>query len=189
MNTIFTTDDPADYVDKLNLDELFAKKQLHDLATTKNYKTILNRIHNKIKLTSRQQIDDHYCWFIVPEVMIGVPKFDIATCIAYVIDKLQENGFLVRYTHPNLLLISWGHWVPDYVRSEIKKKMGVVVDGFGNVQKEKEEEQDVTPDKLLIKNKQVNNITNNKSKSITEYKPTGKLIYNNDLLAALKGSK
>ena len=55
--------------------------------------------------------------------------------------------------------------------------------------KRKEEEQDVTPDKLLIKNKQVNNITNNKSKSITEYKPTGKLIYNNDLLAALKGSK
>ena len=69
--------------------------------------------------------------------MIGVPKFDIATCIAYVIDKLQENGFLVRYTHPNLLLISWGHWVPDYVRSEIKKKMGVVVDGFGNVKKKR----------------------------------------------------
>jgi hypothetical protein len=45
MNTIFTTDDPDNYVDKLNLDELFEKKQIHDLATTKNYNAILNRIH------------------------------------------------------------------------------------------------------------------------------------------------
>ena len=109
MNTIFTTDDPTEHVDKINLDELFEKKKLHDLATTQNYNTILNRVHNKIKLTSRQQIAEHYCWFVIPEVMIGIPKYDIGTCIAYVIDKLQTNGFKVRYTHPNMLFISWQH--------------------------------------------------------------------------------
>ena len=41
MNTIFTTDDPENYTDKLNLDELFEKKQAHDLATIKNYNAIL----------------------------------------------------------------------------------------------------------------------------------------------------
>ena len=186
MNTIFTTDDPENYVDKLNLDELFEKKQIHDLATTKNYNAILNRIHNKIKLTSRQQIDTHYCWFIIPEVMIGVPKYDIATCISYVIGKLQENGFNVRYTHPNLLLISWQHWVPSYVRTEIQKKTGIEIDGYGNIVTKKEEDNNSQLQNTLVKNKLPVSFKNKESKSITDYKPTGKLIYNNDLLDSLR---
>ena len=192
MNTIFTTDDPENYVDKLNLDELFEKKQIHDLATTKNYNAILNRIHNKIKLTSRQQINTHYCWFVIPEVMIGVPKYDIATCISYVLDKLQNNGFNVRYTHPNLLLISWHHWVPSYVRDEIKKKTGVSVDGYGNIIKKEEENENTimtesNTSNALVKNK-ISSIlkNNNDKKSIESYKPTGKLIYGNDLIESLK---
>mgnify|MGYP000001666589 CR=1 FL=1 len=39
MNTIFTTDDPEDYIEKINLDELYEKKKQHDISTTKNYKT------------------------------------------------------------------------------------------------------------------------------------------------------
>ena len=192
MNTIFTTDDPENYVDKLNLDELFEKKQIHDLATTKNYNAILNRIHNKIKLTARQQINTHFCWFVVPEVMIGVPKYDIAICISYVLDKLKNNGFNVRYTHPNLLLISWHHWVPAYVRDEIKKKTGIVVDGYGNIVKKNEEESENTlinenkRSTALVKSKITSILKNNDQKPVTSYKPTGKLIYGNDLLDSLK---
>ena len=61
MNTIFTTDDPSEYIDKINLDELFEKKKTHDLQVTNYYKTVLNRIHNKIKLTSRQNISEQFC--------------------------------------------------------------------------------------------------------------------------------
>lgn len=188
MNTIFTTDDPENYVDKLNLDELFEKKQIHDLATTKNYNAILNRIHNKIKLTSRQQIDTHYCWFIIPEVMIGVPKYDVATCISYVIDKLQENGFNVRYTHPNLLLISWQHWVPSYVRSEIQKKTGIEVDGYGNIITKDSEDKPLLHNNNNNKDKPLSILKNKESKPITSYKPTGKLIYNNDILDSLRNT-
>ena len=194
MNTIFTTDDPADHVDKINLDELFEKKKLHDLATTQNYNTILNMVHNKIKLTSRQQIADHYCWFIVPEVMIGVPKYDIGTCIAYVIDKLQTNGFQVRYTHPNMLFISWQHWVPAYVRAEIKKKTGMNIDGYGNIKTEESEteKKDLNPNTLL-KNKILGSssttTSTNAAKSIDTYKPTGQLIYNTDIINSLKQNK
>lgn len=192
MNTIFTTDDPDNYVDKINLDELFEKKQVHDLATTKNYNAILNRIHNKIKLTSRQHIENHYCWFIIPEVMIGVPKYDVATCISYVITKLQENGFNVRYTHPNLLLISWQHWVPSYVRSEIQKKTGMVIDGYGNIVNNEKEENENPLQALGITNNKSKNpsqtIVKNRDdkKPIDSYKPTGKLIYNNDIISLLK---
>jgi hypothetical protein len=37
-------------------------------------------------------------------------------------DKLKTNGFNVRYIHPNLLFISWTHWIPGYIRTEFKKK-------------------------------------------------------------------
>ena len=46
-------------------------------------------------------------------------------------DKLTTNGFVIKYTHPNLLFISWKHWIPSYVRTEFKKKTGKNIDGFG----------------------------------------------------------
>ena len=60
MNTIFTVDDPSNYSYKLNLDELYEKKKQHDLATTNNYNKILNRIHTKIKTTSRTQLLEQF---------------------------------------------------------------------------------------------------------------------------------
>jgi len=122
MDTIFTVEDTENYNEKINLDDLYERKQQHDINTVNNYNTILNRIHQRIKITSRKQLNEQFCWFVVPEIMIGVPRYDSSTCITYVMDKLQDNGFRVRYTHPNLILISWSHWVPGYVRSEIKKK-------------------------------------------------------------------
>ena len=192
MNTIFTKDDPSDYIDKINLDELYEKKKQHDITTTNNYNTILNRVHNRIKTTSRQQLSEQYCWFIVPEMMIGVPRYDAPTCIAYVIDKLQTNGFKIRYTHPNMLFISWQHWVPDYVRAEIKKKTGVVVDGNGNIIKTDEEENkntSSTNSNSLFKIKSsTNTTTNSNTKAIESYKPTGQLIYNNEIINSLKNN-
>ena len=196
MNTIFTTDDPADYIDKINLDELYEKKKQHDITTTNNYNTILNRVHNRIKTTSRQQLSEQYCWFIVPEMMIGVPRYDAPTCIAYVIDKLQTNGFRIRYTHPNMLFISWQHWVPDYVRAEIKKKTGMVVDGNGNIIKTDDESDKnnsnfANSNNTLFKNinkSSANNTNVNNTKAIESYKPTGQLIYNNDIINSLKNN-
>ena len=103
------------------------------------YNKILNRIHVRIKTTSRQKIDEQFCWFVVPEVIIGVPKYDQGSCIAYLIDKLRENGFNVKYIHPNTLFISWLHWVPSYVRTELKKKTGIIVDEYGNKVQDEEE--------------------------------------------------
>jgi len=122
MDTIFTSGDPDEYVDKISIDDLYDKKKNHDLSNLNYYKTILNRIHTKIKRISRNQLNEQFCWFLIPEVMIGVPRYDVAACTAYSINKLTDNGFKVRYTHPNLLLISWQHWIPNYVREEFKKK-------------------------------------------------------------------
>ena len=36
------------------------------------------------------------------------------------LEKLRENGFCVKYTHPNLLFISWNHYINKKKRSIIK---------------------------------------------------------------------
>jgi len=123
--------DNVENVEKINLDELYEKKKEQDKNKLFTYNKILTRIHEKIKLTSRQKSNQQFCWFVVPEIILGVANYDHAGCIAYIVEKLQENNFLVRYTHPNLLLISWLHYVPNYVRTEYKKKTGTAIDEFG----------------------------------------------------------
>jgi len=183
---------------KLNLDELYNKKQQQDLNVLNNYNKILQRIHNKIKFVSKNIVNDNCCWYLMPEMVIGVPKYDYKDCTAYTIDKLRANGFIVRYTHPNLLFISWKHWVPTYVRNEIKKKTGNVVDEYGNIINNDDKNSNITSamenkdanDNLLFSNnKQVKNINTSSSKDykdIKSYKPSGNLIYNNSLLEKLQ---
>ena len=117
---------------QINLDTLFEYKKNVDIQTVKSYNTILDRIHKRVQTCSRQRIDNVSSWFVVPEVMLGYPRYDVRLCIAYLVQQLRTNGFNVSYTHPNLLFICWKHWIPDYVREEIKKQTGKQVDGFGN---------------------------------------------------------
>lgn len=131
MANIFTLENIEDFSEKINMDELYEKKRHYDLNQLNLFNKILNRIHVRIKTTSRQKIDEQFCWFIVPEIIIGVPKYDQPACIAYLIDKLKNNGFNVKYIHPNTLFISWSHWVPSYVRTELKNKTGIIVNEYG----------------------------------------------------------
>lgn len=176
MSHIFTLGDIDDFTEKINLDELYEKKREYDLGKLEIFNKLLNRIHTKIKMASRQRIDEQFCWFIIPEMMIGVPKYNHSDCVAYLVDKLQNNGFQVKYTHPNLLLISWKHWIPDYVRTEIKKKTNVAIDGYGNVISDKKQEPT-----MLLTNKPSED---DKAKTLPEIKSLG--IYDIDLFKNLK---
>lgn len=192
MDTIFTLGDATHETMKINLDELYEKKQQQDLNTLALYNRILGRIHNRIKTVSRQQVKEQFCWYLMPETIIGVPKFDHGGCTAYVIDQLKENGFVVKYTHPNLLLISWASWCPSYVRNEIKKKTGVVIDSAGK-KIDKDTEQNAVSDNPneLIFHRGNNTASKNDAKNsknytpINSYKPSG-LIYNENLLRKIE---
>lgn len=177
MANIFTLENFSDFSEKINIDELYEKKRLIDLSKLELFKKILNRIHVRIKTTSRYSVHDKYCWFVVPEIIIGVPKYDQAGCIAYLMNILQENGFNVRYFHPNTLFICWEHWVPSYVRNEIKKKTGIVINEYGDRIDEEipDEEENQTNTIQQVKNSK-------KYTPINSYKPSGKLVYSEDLL-------
>lgn len=186
MTNIFTLENFQDFSDKINIDELYEKKRMKDLQRLELYKKILNRVHVKIKTTSKMN-NDKFCWFVVPETIIGVPRYDQPACIAFIMDHLQQNGFQVRYFHPNAILISWANWVPTYVRTELKKKTGISVDQFGNrIQEENNEENDEIIQQN-INGQNGNQIKNSKKYTpINSYKPSGKLVYSNDLINKLE---
>ena len=161
-------------VTKLNLDDLYSYKKQLDINTVKSYNVILQKIHTRIKNTSKQKQDNECCWFVVPEIQLGVPRYDVRACTAYLIDELQENGFRVQYTHPNLLFIAWTHWIPDYVRMEYKNQTGINIDGYG---KEIQKKDDVITSKQPAKDKPQFNPT--------QYQPTGRL-YNDDLFKKIE---
>ena len=154
---------------RINLDTLFEHKKTVDMITVTSYNTVLERIHTKIQVASRQRNTTHSCWFVVPEILIGTPRYDVKACTAYLINELEKNGFVVKYTHPNLLFISWAHWVPDYVRQEYKQQTGIVIDGFG-----KEVKKDAPPVKLVEK------VT---TKPV--FMPTGKFAYDQEMINSM----
>lgn len=184
----YNDDDTDNIPDKISLDELYEGKQKRDLRIMNTFKTVLSRIHNQIKLTSRQKIDQQYCWFVIPEVILGVPSYDNRDCAVYIISKLEENGFQVKYTHPNLLLISWQHWVPGYVRKELKKKTGVEIDGKGQYINKIENEAPNVINAFSSK-PQIQTQPDDKErefKDIKSYNPAGGLVYKEQMLQDLR---
>jgi len=202
MANIFTLENIEDFSEKLNIDELYEKKRQYDLNKLSLFNKILNRIHVRIRTTSRQRLEEQFCWFVVPEIIIGVPKYDQASCIAYLLDKLQTNGFNVRYIHPNTLFISWMHWVPSYVRTELKKKTGIIVNEYGqkindntigNSSDNRLENNDIVssdPNNLMLNLKDPNSQQIKQPKRnftpINSYKPSGNLVYDDDLLIKIE---
>ena len=167
------------YPEKINIEELFETEQHTEIQRKNIYLKILNRVHKKIKTTSKIKNNDKYCWFIIPEVILGVPSYDLEDCKNYIFKNLSDNGFNIRYTHPNLLFISWNHILPSYVRKKIKKETGYSVNQYGEIQNKKTitELKDIPgPQK---KKEEVNENIN----STSDYKNSG--IYNLDFLNEL----
>jgi len=198
---VFTLSDDDNLMDKINLDDLFEKKREISENKLQLYNKILNRIHEKIKLTSRiQQGKEQFCWYLIPEMMIGISRYDVGECTDYILRKLRENDFVVRYTHPNLVFISWAHWIPGYVRQEYKKQTGTVIDGYGNlvnsnpqIENNSSTEPENPDDILFTKHKSGANNGNNSGSgnsatkeynSTKNYKPVG--IYNSDIMQKIQ---
>jgi hypothetical protein len=51
--------------------------------------------------------DQRFCFFPVPEYMIGFPLYNITHCTCFIIKKLKENGFQTKFIPPNVIYIYW----------------------------------------------------------------------------------
>jgi hypothetical protein len=158
---------------QLNIDDLYETKKKNDLNKLEIYNKLLSKIHIKIKTASRQRNSDNFCSFVMPEMLIGYPNYNLSECLVFIVDSLETNGFLTRYIHPNLLFISWNHWIPKYVREEYKKQTGIAIDSAG---------EPINKEKNVVKF----NDTKQTTKNIPEFKSSGKFVYEDALLESIK---
>jgi len=191
-NFLFVDEDES--VGRVDIDSLFEKKQQKDLKQLSIFNKILNRIHKRIRLTGSTKVKDKHVFFTVPEFIFGEPLYKQGDCIGYLVVQLEQNGFLVKYIHPNTLFICWENWVPSYVRNEIKKKTGKIINEKGeiigdkNIKNEEEEEDDDINARLMNTSK-----TNNQNKKndkeytpIDNYQPSGNFVYKKELFEKLE---
>uniref|UniRef100_A0A6C0K465 Uncharacterized protein n=1 Tax=viral metagenome TaxID=1070528 RepID=A0A6C0K465_9ZZZZ len=109
---------PVQGTPRLEPRNLFEKRISRDKARLKAYNQILNQIHTRIYHTSQILGNQNYLTYTVPPFVLGLPSLDLEDCIVYVVHMLREAGFVVRYTYPNLLYISWKHYEAEYNRQQ-----------------------------------------------------------------------
>ena len=175
---------------KINIDELYEKKQQRELKQLSIFNKLLNRIHKRITFTARNKSNDKHIWFIVPEYIFGEPVYDQGDCVAYLVNKLEDNGFHVKYVHPNALFISWVNWIPSYVRNEFKKNTGMVINEKGEIlSKDDDNKEDDMNGRLFNDKQNVNQKDQKEQKQYTpigQYKPTGNLVYGSDMFEKIE---
>ena len=181
---LYLTDEEAQQ--KISIDDLYEKKHQRDLKQLTIFNKILNRIHKRIQITGRNKRVDRHIWFTVPEYIFGEPNYDQGECLGFLVSQLEENGFFIKYMHPNTLFVSWENWIPSYTRNEIKKKLGVVLDEKGNVL-EKIGEQEIESHDPQVRLIQANAKKDQRQFTpIGQYKPTGNMVYNPELFEKLE---
>ena len=78
---------------------------------------VLKKVHNRIKYNAR--IEKTFCFFQIPEFIIGVPLYNIEDLKKYIMNSLEKDGFKLIYIDPNWLFITWEK------KSSFKKKKKV----------------------------------------------------------------
>lgn len=89
----------------IDLKDLQKFHQKKEKVKKESYRKILKACHKKIVLVS--QTGAYECWYVVPEVVFGLPVYDIEECSKYIYKKLVKNGLLVEHYSPNFLYICW----------------------------------------------------------------------------------
>ena len=173
--------DSVGRVAPLNLDSLYEAKKKRSMIQLRNFQTILLKAHDQIKTTARDPVALPCCWFVVPTFVFGLSQYDFDDCVSYVQHELQNNGFQVRYYYPNTLFISWEHVVPKYVRDELRKTKGIVVDQFGQVVPTAEELPPQPPPKAVADTQKPADTR----RPADTYQPSGKLLYSAKMIHQL----
>ena len=85
--------------------ELYSTINQKTLRRMELYDSILKKCHSRILYNSGLQRT--YCFYQIPEFVIGIPLYDIIELRNYVMNSLKTNGFEILYIEPNWLFIYW----------------------------------------------------------------------------------
>tara|TARA_Y100000590_G_scaffold448205_1_gene584510 strand:+ start:1674 stop:2102 length:429 start_codon:yes stop_codon:yes gene_type:complete len=90
---------------QIDMKELYSTINQKTLRRMELYDSILKKCHSRILYNSGLQRT--YCFYQIPEFVIGIPLYDISELRNYVMNSLKTNGFKILYIEPNWLFIYW----------------------------------------------------------------------------------
>tara|TARA_Y100000389_G_scaffold185742_1_gene205437 strand:- start:1033 stop:1473 length:441 start_codon:yes stop_codon:yes gene_type:complete len=129
----------------LDIKDLYSTINEKTIKRLEIYDNVLVKCHKRIKYNS--SLERTYCFYQIPEFIIGVPLYKVTEMRTYIINSLKNNGFKIMYIEPNWVFISWElPGISKLANTGLKKEVKI-----------KE--------------------NRNKYKSVDNYKPTGSLIY------------
>lgn len=101
---------------KFSLNELYKKRLSRDNSRLKVYNQILQSMYNRIrKITQNPGNIQNEMTFTIPSFIVGLPIIDIEDCVVYIVYQLRTAGFVVKYTYPSTLYVSWSHYEQQYM--------------------------------------------------------------------------
>lgn len=90
---------------------LFSVKDIHkkQVEREKNRQFIYNKITKKCfqKIKDTSDNEEEYCFFKLPEFIMGYPLFNMTECVMYLINVLKDKGFNCRFVQNFVIYISW----------------------------------------------------------------------------------
>ena len=89
----------------LNINSLYETMYEKNVKRYQKFDDILKRLHNRIKYHAKNE--KTFCFFQIPEFIIGVPLYNINDLKEYLIQSLQKDGFEYMYIEPNWLFVTW----------------------------------------------------------------------------------
>ena len=104
----------------LNINNLYETMYERNLKRYEKFDGILQKIHNRIKYNAGKE--KTYCFFQIPEFIIGTPLYNIEDLKRYIIESLKKDGFQLMYIDPNWLFITWEYKKPKTYQPDKGKK-------------------------------------------------------------------
>jgi hypothetical protein len=102
----------------LNPASLYKEEAKRDATRIRIYNMVLQQIYNKIKAIARIPGNERSLMYVIPEFIPGTPRFDMGDAVLYIVWNLRNVGYIVNYTHPNFLYISWKPHDERYKQTE-----------------------------------------------------------------------
>jgi hypothetical protein len=90
---------------QIDMKELYSTINAKTLRRMELYDSVLKKCHSRILYNSGLQRT--YCFYQIPEFIIGFPLYNIIELREYVMNSLKTNGFELLYVEPNWLFINW----------------------------------------------------------------------------------
>ena len=87
---------------KDDIQKYYDEKQM---KKKKIYNKIVLRVTRLMKETAEK--GKSMCMYVVPEIILGMPIYDVKECVLYIQDILKDKGFESARAEPNIILIFW----------------------------------------------------------------------------------